>query len=108
MGEMSIEEALKKGGYSDTTARQQSAVIDSLRQNSAMQDAMEKAGIDENLIVGKLRIGLDTPAKDTMFKFLKLAAELKDAFPAKKTIEAQVGIEHLLDSAEDTADYTDV
>ena len=107
MGDITIEEALKKAGYSDITAKQQKVVLDQLRKNSEMQKAMKKAGIDENLIVSKLRTGLDTPAKDTMFKFLKLAAELMDAFPANKNINTDVGVEHLLDDAENGADYAD-
>ena len=57
-----------------------------------MQDAMKKAGIDENLIVRTLRSGLDTPAKDTVFKSLKLAAELMDAgLPRSQAVQRRRG-----------------
>jgi len=70
-----------------------------------MQNAMKQAGIDENLIVGKLRSGLDTPAKDTMFKFLKLAAELMDAFPTNKNKNSDGEVEHLLGSDENDVGF---
>jgi hypothetical protein len=54
----------------------------------------------EEAIVGK-------PDYRTRGVYYKLGAELLDAFPAKKSIEAQVGVEHLLDAAEDTIDYAE-
>src|SRR5205085_9159078 len=43
-GKMSLTDALKKAGYADSTAEQQSETLNRLRENSAMQMALRKAG----------------------------------------------------------------
>ena len=99
-GDMTMEAALLKAGYSKSSARQQSDAIGNLRQNSVMQNALRDNGIDEKTVASKIKKGLDTFDKDTMFKFTKLAAELLDAFPATKNINAEVGIDELIKGQE--------
>jgi hypothetical protein len=83
-GDLTVEAALKQAGYADSTARQQKSVTGRVRHVSAMQEALRKAGVDEKLVASKVKTGIGSWDKDTMFKFAKLAAELLDAFPAQK------------------------
>lgn len=108
-GEITQEEALKQAGYADTTARQQQSVLGSLRQNTKMQEALAKAGFTEEYLANGIVEGTQaTSATDrgehadyrARGIFYKLGAELMDAFPAKKTINADVDIEDLIKSQE--------
>lgn len=112
-GNITLEEALKQAGYADSTARQQTTVLNPLRQNSAMQAALRDAGFNEESIAKKVVEGLtatrpividkeivDVPDADAQHKYLKTGAELMDAFPAKKNINAEVSIADLINAQE--------
>lgn len=57
---MTAYDALLKAGYSESVARTQSkAVIGKPRILTAMQKALDKAGINDDMLAGKLKEGLD-------------------------------------------------
>jgi hypothetical protein len=112
-GKITLEEALKQAGYADSTARQQSTVLNPLRQNSVMQEALRAAGFTETTIAEKIVKGLsatrpividkvieDVPDADAQHKYLKTGAELLDAFPAKRNINTDVSIADLIKAQE--------
>lgn len=102
-GKLSVEGALKKAGYSKATARQQSNTIKRIRINTAMQDALKKAGVNEAFLATKIFAG--TNGKEA-FNYIKLAAELMDAFPSQK-IDADININEELNAAEKEGDYAE-
>jgi phage terminase small subunit len=106
LGEMTVEEALRQAGYSEQTAKQQKSVMDSLRNNSVMQEALRKEKVTEERIAKRINKGIDSTSDKTALGFTKLAAELIDAFPAEKLITADVGIEALLDEQEAKTDHS--
>ncbi len=114
-GNITLTEAMKQAGYADSTAEQQSVTLKNLRENSAMQKALRDAGFNEETIAKKVVDGLestrpividkeivDVPDADTQHKYLKTGAELLDAFPAKKNINAEVSIADLIKAQEST------
>lgn len=82
-GKMTVEAALKAAGYSDTTAKQQTKTVEAVRNSSAMQLALRKAGVTEQVVAQKIGKGITTFG-NVGLGYTKLAAELLDAFPAKK------------------------
>lgn len=129
-GNMTLKDAMLKSGYSEETAKQQSTILGGLRSNTKMQEALKKAGFTEDYLAegivegtgavdGKLKVITKTedgeeevdfvgnPDYNARARYYKLGAELLDAFPAKKSINADVGVEELLDEAEEGADYTE-
>lgn len=112
-GKLTLEEALKQAGYADSTAKQQSTVLSPLRNNSVMQAALDAAGFTEELIATKIVEGLKAKRPlviekeivyvedpDAQHKYLKTGAELKDAFPAKKQLNAEVTLDDLIKTQE--------
>ena len=112
-GKITLEEALKQAGYADSTARQQTMVLNPLRQNSVMQAALRAAGFTEETIAKKIADGLaatrpividkqieNVPDADAQHKYLKTGAELLDAFPAKRQINTEVSIADLIKAQE--------
>lgn len=111
-GEITQEEALKQAGYAASTARQQSTVLGGLRQNTKMQEALKKAGFTEDylaegIVEGTAAMQVSDRGTHPDYRargiFYKLGAELLDAFPNKLNLNADVGIEALLDNAEKEA-----
>ena len=130
-GEITQEEALKQAGYADSTARQQTTVLGSLRQNTKMQEALKKAGFTEDYLAEGIVQG--TKAIDGSMKvvrvlvdaageqldeeieirakpdyrargiYYKLGAELMDAFPAKVNLNADVTVDDLIKEQEASA-----
>ena len=98
-GEMTMKAAMIKAGYSEKTADQQQQVLGGLRTNTKMQEALDKVGVTEEKIATRIKRGMDTFG-NTAFNYTKLAAELRDAFPAKKQINADVSIEDLIKTQE--------
>lgn len=99
---MSVEQALKQAGYADSTARQQKEVMDSLRHNSAMQEALRAAEFTEEFVaqtlvkdIVRLRPG------QARRQYLELGAKLLDVFPAQKNINAEASIADLIKSQEE-------
>tara|TARA_R110002095_G_scaffold46513_6_gene41677 strand:- start:816 stop:1067 length:252 start_codon:yes stop_codon:yes gene_type:complete len=70
-----------------------------------MQEATRKASIEQRQVVWKLRTGLGTYSKYTMFKFLKLAAELMNVFQYNQNIISYIGLEHMLGDEENIVNY---
>lgn len=97
-GKLTVEQALRDAGYSPSTARQQTKMVESVRHSSAMQEALRKAGVTEERVASKIRRGMDGFGA---FNFTKLAAELLDGFPAKKIDHSLTDIDALLDNAEE-------
>lgn len=88
-GELTKTEALKRAGYADSTAREQQQVLGNLGNNKAMQEALRKEGVTEEAIAVGIREGLGAKEKGAPdFRarsiFVKIGAELLDAFPTKK------------------------
>lgn len=67
---------------------------------SVMQEALRKHKVTEERIASKIHQGMDSQSDKVVLGFTKLAAELLDAFPAEKSINADVRIEDLLDNVE--------
>lgn len=103
LGEMTIEEALKRAGYSDKTARQQKMVMDQIRHNSAMQQALRQAKFTEKFLattlVGDLKKLRPGQARR---QYLELGAKLLDVFPAQRNINTDAKIEDLIKAQEDS------
>lgn len=97
---------MKKAGYSDGSARQQSKIMKGVRHSSVMQDALRKSGVTEDLLAKKIKAGLKSYSKDTIHKFVALAAKLLDAFPAERNILGIGTVDEALDNAEGTVDYS--
>jgi predicted RNA-binding protein YlxR (DUF448 family) len=96
-----------------------------------MQEALKKVGLTEEYLAGGIiegtraidgtvkviRVAVNEEGDEVEIRpkpdhrtrgiYFKLGAELLDAFPAKKSIEAQVGVETLLDEAENGAEYAE-
>ena len=113
-GKKTMKQAMIEAGYAESTADQQQQVLGSLRINTKMQEALKKAGFTEDYLATGIVEGTkakgsgptgDLPDYRARGIFYKLGAELMDAFPAEKSIQAQVGIESLLDAQESAADY---
>jgi hypothetical protein len=88
-GEITKTEALKRAGYADSTAREQQQVLGNLGNNKAMQEALRKHGVTEETIASGIRDGLGAIEKGLPdFRarsiFVKIGAELLDAFPSQK------------------------
>lgn len=100
-GEMTKVNALRKAGYSEKSALQQSAVFGSIRNNGPMQQALRAVGFDEAFIATKIVTGakLLRPGKPQL-GYLQTGAELLSAFPPKTTIAADASIEDLIKSQE--------
>jgi hypothetical protein len=106
-GEISMVEAMKRAGYADSTAHQQQSVLGAIRNNTKMQEALQKAGFTEDYLATGIVEGTTATEGEKAIPdyrargiFYKLGAELLDAFPAKKTITADVGIADLIKSQE--------
>jgi hypothetical protein len=84
-GQLSRVEAMRQAGYAESTARQQSEVLGSLRNQELLQEALRDAGLDETFIAETIAEGLDQlqpgPVK---LAYLTLAIKLLDGFPPKK------------------------
>ena len=117
-GEMKTETAMKQAGYSETTAKQQSKVMGGVRKSSVMQEALRKAGVTEAMLARKIAKGLratrffsanfklhEVDDYNAQHNYVKTAAELLDAFPAKKSLTAEVSPEELLAQEEQEATY---
>lgn len=124
-GELTKQEAMLQAGYSEESARQQRNVYGALRSNTKMQKALKKAGFTEEYLaegivagtqateagkrVQKEDDGAYTVEERPDYKargiYYKLGAELLDAFPNKVNLNADVGIEALLDDAEGQVEY---
>ncbi len=76
---------------------QQSQAVGSLRNNTRMQEALQKAGFTEDFIASNIMDGIaaertivadkevvTVPNKDARHKFVKTGAERHGAFPPKK------------------------
>lgn len=88
-GKKTKKQALLDAGYSEGSARQQQEALGSLRTNTAMQEALRKAGVTEDKLAHVIAGGLDAmkdrqPDHHARHKFVVTAAELRDDFPAKK------------------------
>ncbi|PQO47398.1 hypothetical protein [Blastopirellula marina] len=112
-GRMTKQQAMLEAGYADSTAHQQSTILGGLRTNTKMQEALQKAGFTEEYLATGIVDGTmatrpsfygDKADYQARGVFYKLGAELMDAFPAKKTINAEVGVEQILDEVEGGAD----
>ncbi|QDT46189.1 hypothetical protein Pan258_02060 [Symmachiella dynata] len=116
-GKITKMEAFKRAGYADSTAREQTTVLGQIGSNTKMQEALKKVGFTEEYLAtgivegtqanGNAQGGGRYPDYKTRSHYYKLGAELLDAFPAKKTVNAEVGVEELLNSAEDGSDYAE-
>lgn len=102
-GDMTMEAAMLKAGYSKSTSEQQTQTLKNIRTNSVMQEALEKAGFTESFIAETLvkDIKLLRPGQARR-AYLELGSKLKDAFPATKNINADVGIADLIKAQEAT------
>ena len=111
---------MKQAGYAESTSKQQTVILDKLRNNSVMQKALREHGFDETFIAKEIMDGIGAqsyfykdgdmstvPDHNTRHRYLKTGAELLDAFPAQKKIEAQVGVEQILDNVEQSTDYAE-
>lgn len=98
-GDMNQAEAMERAGYSKSTARQQSKVMTAVRQSSVMQEALRKAGVTEERLAGVIDKGI-RKNDGYRYHYVKLGAELLDAFPAKKNLHGIVDPEELLNQAE--------
>jgi len=56
-GKLPVEAALKKVGYTDSSARQQSQTTRNIRHNSAMQEALRKDGVTKAKLSRKVKEG---------------------------------------------------
>lgn len=113
-GKLSLKEAMQQAGYADSTAEQQSTILGGLRSNTKMQEALRKVGFDEGYLAGGIvegtqateligtKITRERPDYRARGIYYKLGAELLDAFPAKKSIEAQADIADLIKLQEST------
>jgi hypothetical protein len=124
-GKMTLKAAMLKAGYAESSSNQQSSALGALRNNTRMQEALRKAGFTEEFIAEKIMDGLkatrNAPAKDkesdeeiaeeipdhhARHKFLQTGAEMLDAFPAKKNINADVDIADLIKAQESSTQKT--
>ncbi len=96
-GKRTKADSMRRAGYKESSVNQHSMVFGSLRVNSAMQEALRKVGVTEDRIADKIEAGMN--GKEC-FVFTKLAAELLDAFPAKKQINTDVSIADLIKAQE--------
>jgi hypothetical protein len=106
-GEISMVEAMRQAGYAESTAQQQSTILGGLRNNTKMQEALQRAGFTEDYLATGIVEGTKAVAGENDkadFKargiFYKLGAELLDAFPAKKNINADVSLDDLIKEQE--------
>ncbi|MHB0955693.1 MAG: hypothetical protein ACYC0X_04870 [Pirellulaceae bacterium] len=100
-GKITKKKAILKAGYKESSAKQQERVLGSVRMNTIMQEALRKAGVTEKRVAEKIDEGLEARRKfavhdgddvsyeydddyATRHKYVVTAAELLDAFPAKK------------------------
>ncbi len=93
-GEMTMQDAMLKAGYAETSAREQSAVLGSLGNNEAMQAALRKAGFTEDFLATGIVEGAQATGVSITGRlhpdfrargiFFKLGAELLNTFPAKR------------------------
>ena len=108
-GQMTLKAAMLMAGYKESVSNQQSSVLGQIRSNTKMQEALKEAGFTEEYLAGGIVEGTKAkisqmPDYNARAHYYKLGAELLDAFPAKKNINADVGIEELLDEQEDSAE----
>lgn len=105
-GKMTYEAALKKAGYSDSSAKQQKIVMDSLRKTSVIQAALRKKQITEEFVAGEIHDAVTTLDKGKDHRgYLDMAVKLLDLYPASRV---EVGdMDQALDEAEENADYAE-
>lgn len=120
-GSMTLSEAMRKAGYAESTALQQSETMRNLRENSVMQDALRKKGFDEEFIAKKIMEGLEaskgytikvgaetvfeqTPDAMARHKYLETGAKLLDVFPAAK-VDTHLTVDDACDDAEKAREY---
>jgi hypothetical protein len=114
-GKMTVEAALTKAGYAPSTARQQKSIVDGVRQISAMQKALKAEGVTEKALAKTVKEGLkatrifsanfklhEAPDFNARHSYASTAAELLGAFPPKKTINADVTLDDLIQSQENS------
>lgn len=104
-GELTKKEAMMKAGYKESSATQQSVIFGGLRNNTRMQEALRKAGFTEDYLAEGVMDGTGAtfkglPDYKARGVFYKLGAELLDAFPAQKNINAEASIADLIKSQE--------
>jgi hypothetical protein len=106
-GEMTKKDAMLKAGYAESSANQQGVVFGSLRNNARMQEALRKAGFDEEYLAGGIVEGTATTWGEqamadyrTRAVLYKLGAELLDVMPAQKNINAETSIANLIKAQE--------
>lgn len=105
-GVITMESAFKKAGYSDATAKQQSNTLGAIRKNTVMQEALNKAGVTEELIADQIRSGISSlkPGSQQL-GYIQTAAELRDAFPSKKIDHTVTTVDEMLDQAEGEGEH---
>ena len=113
--ELTLQAAMLQAGYAESTSHQQSTILGSLRTNTKMQEALHKAGFTEQFLAegivegaGATEVrgqGDERPDYRARGIYYKLGAELLDAFPAKKNINAEVPIEDMLDQVDGHVQY---
>lgn len=107
-GKLTVEAALKRAGFAESTAKQQKRVQDLVRGNSVMQEELKKAGLTEQFIAKEIAGDIKKlkPGRPKL-GYLQTTAELIDAFPAKKLDHTLRGVDDLLDEAEDQGEHAE-
>ena len=121
-GKKTKKAALLEAGYSENTAdKQAEQILGSSGVRPEVEKAMRKAGITMDKLMKKLEEGLDasrglaikiggettidnSPDFLTRHKYIETSLKLKDAFPATKTITAEVGLDEMIKRQEATGD----
>lgn len=83
LGELTLQNAMKEAGYADSTAREQSRVMGQVGNNAVMQDALRKAGVDEERLSKEIGKGLKTTGH-VKRSYVELGVKLLDAMPVQR------------------------
>lgn len=89
-GTMTMQEAMLSAGYAESSARQQTTTLNSLKNNDRMRDAFEKAGITLDSLAKKYAEGLNAKGAkgradyNTRYKYVAAATQILDCYPSQK------------------------
>ena len=83
-GKMTRMEAMKRAGYADSTAREQSTVMGQIGNNGAMQAALRKVNVTEERLAGEIDKELKKASGHVKKGYVELGTKLLDAMPTQR------------------------
>jgi len=83
-GELTKTEALRRAGYAESTANEQTQVLGALGNNAVMQEALRKVNVTEDRLAEEIDKELKRSGGHVKRGYIELSTKLLDAMPSQK------------------------